>query len=185
MRHWLLKTEPEVFSIDDLLAAPKRTTGWDGVRNFQARNMLRDDLKLGDRILIYHSNAEPPGVAGVAEVAREGYVDETQFDPDDHHFDPKSKREAPQWFKVDVRGVEKLARVVGLPELRDNPKLEGMPLLRPGQRLSVQPVSPEHYELILAMAKAAPKESAPAPKAAPKASKASKAKGKSAKAKKT
>ena len=114
-------------------------------------------MKQGDLVLIYHSNAEPPGVAGVAEIVTEGYVDPTQFDADDHHYDPKSKRASPLWYQVDVRAVEKLARVVGLPELRANPKLAGMPLLQKGQRLSVQPVSPVHFDLVLKMAKAKPK----------------------------
>lgn len=159
MRCWLLKTEPASFSFDDLLAAPRRTTGWDGVRNYQARNYLRDELKRGDRVLIYHSNGEPPGVVGVAEVVREAHVDPTQFDPGDHHYDPRSKQESPSWVQVEVRAVEKLPRLVGLPELRANPQLAGMALLQRGQRLSVQPVSQAHFDAVLAMARSATRRS--------------------------
>jgi predicted RNA-binding protein with PUA-like domain len=152
-RFWLLKTEPDVFSFDDLLAAPKQTSGWDGVRNFQARNFLRDEMKLGDGVLIYHSRIPPMAIVGVAEIAKEGHVDPTQFDPRDHHFDPKSKRESPQWFQVDVRAVQKLARPVTLEELRGLPALKEMALLQRGQRLSVQPVRKAEFEFILKLAK--------------------------------
>lgn len=149
MQHWLLKTEPEAFSFDDLLRAPKKTTGWDGIRNYQARNFLRDGMKKGDRVLIYHSNAEPPAVVGVAEVVREGYPDPTQFDPDDDHFDAGATREAPRWFQVDVKAWRKLKRPLSLDELRSVRALAKMPLLQRGQRLSVQPVGPHEFELIL------------------------------------
>ena len=152
-RHWLLKTEPDVFSFDDLLAAPKRTSGWDGVRNFQARNFLRDEMKLGDGVLIYHSRVPPMCIAGVAEIAREGHVDPTQFDPKDHHYDPKSKREAPLWYQVEVRAVEKLARPVTLEEMRELPALKDMALLKRGQRLSVQPVTKAEFDFILKLAR--------------------------------
>jgi predicted RNA-binding protein with PUA-like domain len=152
MRHWLLKTEPQAFSFDDLLAAPKRTTGWGGVRNYQARNLLRDELKKGDLALIYHSNADPPCVVGEAEVVREGYPDPTQFDAQDDHFDGKSPPEAPRWFQVDVRALRKLAKPVGLPTIRTTKALSSMALIQRGQRLSVQPVSPAEYKAILALA---------------------------------
>ncbi len=152
-RYWLLKTEPDVFSFDDLLAAPQQTSGWDGVRNFQARNFLRDDMKVGDGVLIYHSRIPPMAIVGVAEIAKEGHVDPTQFDPRDHHFDPKSKRESPQWFQVDVRAVQKLARPVTLEELRGLPALKEMALLQRGQRLSVQPVRKSEFDFILKLAK--------------------------------
>ena len=152
MRHWLLKTEPRVFSFDDLLAAPRRTTGWGGVRNYQARNLLRDELKKGDRALIYHSNADPPCVVGEAEVVREGYPDPTQFDPGDDHFDPGSTREAPRWYQVDVRALRKLGRPVPLPLIRETPALRNLPLIQRGQRLSVQPVGAAEYAAILALA---------------------------------
>ena len=153
MRHWLLKTEPLVFSFDDLLAAPRRTTGWGGVRNYQARNLLRDALKKGDRALIYHSNADPPHVAGEAEVVREGYPDPSQFDPRDDHFDPKSPPDAPRWFQVDVRGLRKLKKPVPLPLIRATRALAKMALIQRGQRLSVQEVSAAEYQVILALAK--------------------------------
>ena len=153
MRHWLLKTEPLVFSFDDLLAAPRRTTGWGGVRNYQARNLLRDALKKGDRALIYHSNADPPHVAGEAEVVREGYPDPSQFDPRDDHFDAKSPPDAPRWFQVDVRALRKLPKPVPLPLIRGTKALAKMALIQRGQRLSVQEVSAAEYQVILALAK--------------------------------
>jgi predicted RNA-binding protein with PUA-like domain len=150
-RYWLVKTEPDVFSFDDLLAAPGRTTFWNGVRNYQARNFMRDAMKRGDGVLVYHSNAEPPGVAGVAEIAREGYPDHTQFDSRDEYFDPDSDPADPRWFMVDVRAVRRLERLVSLPELREAPALAGMVLLQKGSRLSVQPVTPGEWRVILQM----------------------------------
>ena len=147
-RHWLLKTEPSTFSIDDLWKAPKRTTSWDGVRNYQARNMLRDDMQPGDLVFIYHSSTDPTGIAGVAEVVRGGYPDETAFDRKDSHYDPKSSRESPQWSVVDVRAVEKFRRIITLERLRRTPGLEGMVLLKKGSRLSVQPVSAAEWGVI-------------------------------------
>ncbi len=152
-RHWLLKTEPEAFSFDDLLRAPRSTAGWDGVRNYQARNFLRDEMKKGDLVLIHHSSADPPAVVGVAEVVREGYPDPTQFERGHHHYDPGSTREAPRWFQVDVRAVKKFPRPVPLSEIRSAPALKDMLLIKRGMRLSVQPVTEEQYEAILKMAK--------------------------------
>jgi len=152
MRHWLLKTEPEAFSFDDLLKAPRRTTGWGGVRNYQARNLLRDELKKGDRVLIYHSNADPPCVVGEAEVVREGYPDPTQFDPRDDHYDEKSSPEAPRWFQVEVKALRKLPKPVPLPLIRETKALRNMPLIQRGQRLSVQPVGEAEYAAVLALA---------------------------------
>jgi len=151
MRHWLLKTEPGVFSFDDLLQAPDQTTGWNGIRNYQARNFLRDQMEEGDRVLIYHSSAEPPVVAGLAEVVRRGYPDPTQFDPKDDHYDPESTPGEPRWYQVDVKAVRKLSRAVSLEEIRRTKALAKMPLVQRGQRLSVQPVGPEEYELIVRM----------------------------------
>jgi len=151
MRHWLLKTEPGVFSFDDLLQSPKQTTGWNGIRNYQARNFLRDQMEEGDRVLIYHSSADPPAVAGLAEVVRAGYPDPTQFDPKDDHYDPESTPAAPRWYQVDVKSVRKLSRAVSLEEIRRTKALAKMPLVQRGQRLSVQPVGPEEYELIVRM----------------------------------
>jgi predicted RNA-binding protein with PUA-like domain len=147
-RHWLVKSEPDVFSFDDLLASPERTTCWDGVRNYQARNFMRDDMKTGDLVFFYHSNAEPAAVVGVAEVVREAYPDHTALDPRDLHFDPKSKADAPTWMMVDLRAVEKLARPLSLADLRGVPELEGMALLQKGSRLSVQPVSPKEWDVV-------------------------------------
>ncbi|HET7456483.1 MAG TPA: EVE domain-containing protein [Gemmatimonadaceae bacterium] len=150
-RYWLMKSEPSSFSFADLMAAPARTTCWDGVRNFQARNFMRDDMRVGDGVLFYHSGAEPPAVAGIAEVARAAYPDHTAFDRDDSHYDPKSRRESPTWFMVDVRAVEPFAEPVTLAELRGVPGLEGMMLLQRGSRLSVQPVRPEEWEIVVEM----------------------------------
>lgn len=146
--YWLVKSEPHVFSIDDLANAPEKTTFWDGVRNYQARNTMRDDMKVGDLVLYYHSNAEPPGIAGVCKIVREGYPDHTAFDPKDKHFDPKSKKSEPTWYMVDVQLIEKFGREISLPELKAMTELEGMVLLQKGSRLSVQPVSKEHFETI-------------------------------------
>jgi predicted RNA-binding protein with PUA-like domain len=150
-QYWLLKTEPTTFSFDDLWRAPKRTTFWDGVRNFQARNTLRDRMKQGDLVFVYHSSTDPTGIVGIAEVAREGYPDETAFDPADSHFDPKSRRESPTWFGVDVRAVEKIDPIVTLDELRRTRGLEKMVLLQRGSRLSVQPVSEAEWKVIRAL----------------------------------
>ena len=153
VNYWLVKSEPDVFSIDDLAAAKQKTTCWDGVRNYQARNSLRDEMKLGDQVLFYHSNTKPPGIAGVAEVVREGYPDPTAWDEKNDHFDPKSKPEDPTWFMVDIRLVEKFPRELGLPELKSVSALEGMVLLQRGSRLSVQPVTKKQFEIICKLAK--------------------------------
>lgn len=148
-RHWLLKVEPEVFAFEALAKAPKRTTSWGGVRNFQARTLLRDELQRGDRVLYYHSNAAPSGVAGLARVVRAGYPDPTQFEPTDPGFDPRSTRAQPRWFAVDVQAVRRLPRFVSLAELRADRRLAGMQLLRKGSRLSVQPVTPAEWRVVL------------------------------------
>lgn len=147
-RYWLVKSEPDVFSFDDLWASPRRTTHWDGVRNYQARNTLRDEMKKGDLVLFYHSSTDPMAVVGVAEVVREGYPDHTAFDAKDPHYDPKSKREAPTWYMVDLRAVKKFLRPVTLAELRSTRGLEKMALLQKGSRLSVQPVSAVEFRIV-------------------------------------
>ena len=152
MRYWLVKSEPDVFSFADLQAAPKKTTHWDGVRNYQARNTLRDEMKQGDRCFYYHSNAEPSGIAGICEVVREGYPDHTAFDKKDPHHDPKSKADAPTWYMVDVKAVKPFPRLISLGELREVASLKGMVLLQKGSRLSVQPVTKKEWETICAMA---------------------------------
>ena len=155
-RHWLLKSEPEVFGLDHLFAAPDRTTCWDGIRNYQARNYMRDDMRVGDLALFYHSNAEPAGVAGIVEVVREAYPDHTAFDADDPHFDPKSRADAPTWLMVDVRAVERFPALVTLETLRATPGLEEMLVLRRGNRLSITPVTPDEWRLVCAIGRAAP-----------------------------
>ena len=147
-RYWLVKSEPDAFSFDDLMASPDRTTCWDGVRNYQARNSMRDDMKRGDLVLFYHSSTEPAAIVGVAEVVREAYPDHTAFDPKDPHFDPKSRRDAPTWVMVDLRAVERLKSPLTLAELRGTPGLEKMTLLQKGSRLSVQPVSAGEWEIV-------------------------------------
>lgn len=148
-----MKSEPDVYSIDDL-ERDRRTT-WEGVRNYQARNFLRDDMKVGDLVLFYHSNAEPAGVAGVARVCREAYADPTQFDPQSAYHDPGAKPEAPRWLMVDVEFVRKLPALVALDALKADPSLEGMYVIRRGMRLSVQPVTPAHFAHVLRMGGAA------------------------------
>lgn len=147
MRYWLMKTEPGCFSIDDLAAAPGQTSPWDGVRNYQARNFMRDGMSVGDQILFYHSVTNP-SVVGIARVASESYPDHTAWDPKDRHFDPKSTRERPLWFMVDVQFVEKFAHPVPLASLRGVRGLEKMELLKKGSRLSVMPVTEEEFMIV-------------------------------------
>ncbi len=154
MNYWLVKSEPEVFSFDDLVKSPKKTTYWDGVRNYQARNTLRDQMKQGDLVFFYHSNAEEKGIAGICEVVREGYPDHTAFDSKHDYFDEKSKAEAPTWFMVDLRAVKPFAAVLTLAELKTMKGLEKMPLLQKGSRLSVQPVGTREWEIICQRAEA-------------------------------
>ena len=162
-RHWLFKSDPESFSFDDLLRAPGRTTRWDGIRNAMARNYLRDQVAEGDRIFIYHSSSEPSAIVGIAEVVRAAYPDTTALAARDHHFDPKSKAGAPTWYAVDIRAVERLARPVTLEEIKADAALAKMMLVTHG-RLSIQPVAPEQWKGVLALAKrASGKASAKAP----------------------
>ena len=153
MRHWLLKTEPTTFGVENLERAPRRTASWDGVRNFQARNLLRDEIKRGDQAFLYYSSCEVPGIAAILSVTREGYPDATAFDRKDDHFDPDSKRDAPRWYAVDVKLERRLSRIVTLTELRAHAakELRGMVLLRPGNRLSVSPVEAAHWKFILSL----------------------------------
>ena len=147
-RYFLVKSEPDSFSFHDLMASPKRTTHWDGVRNYQARNTMRDNMKKGDGVLFYHSSTEPPQVVGIAEVVRDAYPDHTALDPKDPHFDPKSKPDAPTWMMVDIKGVAKLAHPLPLSELKAVKGLEQMTLLQKGSRLSVQPVTAAEWAII-------------------------------------
>jgi predicted RNA-binding protein with PUA-like domain len=153
MNHWLLKSEPDSFSIDALKAAPKQTSAWDGVRNFQARNMLRDSMKKGDEAFFYHSSCDVPGIAGIVSIVKDGYPDATAFDPKHHHYDPESKADAPRWYVVDVKLVRKFRRIITLDELRQHAakKLKDFVLLRRGNRLSVMPVAQKDWEFILTL----------------------------------
>jgi predicted RNA-binding protein with PUA-like domain len=150
MRYWLMKSEPDEVSFDDVLNAPGQATAWFGVRNYQARNFMRDAMSVGDGVLFYHSSWAVPGVAGIAEVASAPYPDESQFDSGSKYFDPKATREQPRWISVDVRAVEQ-GRYLPLTELRDTPALEDMVLLQKGSRLSISPVTPQEWNTILRM----------------------------------
>jgi predicted RNA-binding protein with PUA-like domain len=151
-RHFLFKSEPTVFSIDHLAAAPAQTTCWEGVRNYQARNLLRDEVRKGDLVLFWHSSADPAGAAGVAEVARDAYPDPAQFDPKSPYHDPGSPRDAPRWLVVDVRFVRKFPVFVPVDRLQAEPSLAAMDVLRRGNRLSIQRVRPEEFAAVLRMA---------------------------------
>jgi predicted RNA-binding protein with PUA-like domain len=153
MNYWLFKSEPDTFSIDDLEAAPRHTSAWDGVRNFQARNMLRDSIKKGDQGFFYHSSCPVPGIAGIVSIVKSGYPDATAFDPKHHHYDADSKREAPRWFVVDVKLERKFSRIITLDELRAHAakRLEDFVLLRRGNRLSVMPVAKKDWDFILGL----------------------------------
>ena len=150
-RYWLMKSEPGAFSIDDLARSPKQITHWDGVRNYQARNFMRA-MAVGDPVLFYHSNAEPPAVVGIAEVVRTAYPDETQFDKTSHHYDPASVRSAPRWDMVDIQYRQTFKTSLSLDRLRQEPQLKSMVLLRKGSRLSVQPVTEAEWATVLKLA---------------------------------
>ena len=157
MNYWLIKSEPESFSIDDLKNSPGKKTHWDGVRNYQARNYMRDDMRPGDPVLFYHSSCEEPGIVGVAEVASRAYPDHTAFDPSDHHFDAKSDPENPRWLMVDMRFKRKTRRVISLAELKEHQRqLDDFILLRRGNRLSVMPVSKKQFDYVLSLEKRQP-----------------------------
>lgn len=147
MNYWLMKSEPDAFSIDDLARCPNKTEPWTGIRNYQARNFMRDDMKPGDRIFFYHSSCPQPGIVGIMKVAGKPYPDETQFDRDSGYYDPKSTRENPRWVHVDVTLVKK-TRLVPLEELRSHPQLETMQILRRGNRLSITPVTEAEWQFI-------------------------------------
>jgi predicted RNA-binding protein with PUA-like domain len=153
MNYWLFKSEPDTFGIDHLAKAPKRTSAWDGVRNFQARNMLRDSIKKGDEAFFYHSSCAVPGIVGIVEIVKAGYPDETAFDPKHHHYDADSKPDEPRWYVVDVKLKRKFSRVISLEELKQHAakKLKDFVLLRRGNRLSVMPVANKDWDFILAL----------------------------------
>lgn len=150
MRYWLMKSEPSEFSIDDLAAAPKKTIAWFGVRNYQARNFMRDQMQVGDNVFFYHSSCAEPGIAGIAEVSRKAYPDETQFDAKSKYYDPKATRTTPRWFNVDVKLIKK-TRLVSIKEMRDYKELAHMRVLQKGNRLSVTPVDPREWKFILSI----------------------------------
>ena len=149
MTYWLMKSEPDAYGIDDL--ARDRREPWDGIRNYQARNMMRDDMRIGDKVFFYHSNCKEPGIVGIAKVVSDAYPDPTQFDPESQYFDPKSSEEAPRWLLVDVEFIRKLKRTITLAELKAQPGLDGMILTRKGNRLSIMPVDKPHWDLILGL----------------------------------
>jgi predicted RNA-binding protein with PUA-like domain len=155
MAYWLMKSEPDVFGIDDLAKRPAKTTNWDGVRNFQARNFMRDDMRRGDLAFFYHSNCDEPGVAGIVKIVKEGYPDHSAFDADDPHFDPDSDPAKPRWYMVDVQLQRKFRRTVTLATLRQHEKraLKGLALLKRGNRLSITPVGATHWKFILDLAR--------------------------------
>ncbi len=144
-----MKSEPDVFGIDHLMAMPKKTEHWDGVRNYQARNMMRDQMKKGDLVFFYHSNCKEPGIVGIAKVVKEGYPDHTAFDPETKYYDPKSDPDNPRWYMVDIQHKRKFKCTITLQELKEHPQLEGMALLRKGNRLSVMPVEKKQWDYIL------------------------------------
>ena len=151
MNYWLMKSEPDVFGIDDLKAMPDQTEHWDGVRNYQARNMMRDDMKTGDQVFFYHSNCKTPGIVGIAQVVKEGYPDFTAWNPESKYFDPKSTQDTPRWFMVDIRFVRQFKRTITLTELKTHRALAEMPLVRKGNRLSINPVSRDQWDFILGL----------------------------------
>lgn len=153
MNYWLFKSEPDVFSIEDLKKSKNATASWEGVRNYQARNFLRDDVKKGDLVLFYHSSVEPMAVAGVCEVAKEGYIDHHAFDSKSDYFDPKSKRDKPQWYMVDVKFQSMFKKPVTLKEIKSYKELANMRLIQKGGRLSIQPITKEEFDFIVKMGK--------------------------------
>lgn len=151
MNYWLMKSEPDAFGIDDLKLRPQQTEPWDGVRNYQARNMLRDGMRVGDLAFFYHSNCAVPGIAGLMKIVRAGYPDTTALNPESKYHDPKSTPDNPRWFRVDVRYKRKLKRIISLAELKAHPALRDLALLRRGNRLSILPLSQIHWDIILSL----------------------------------
>ncbi len=149
MNYWLMKSEPDIFGIDHLIAMPKKTEHWDGVRNYQARNMMRDQMKKGDLVFFYHSNCKEIGIVGTMKVVKEGYPDHTAFNPETKYYDPKSNPDNPRWYMVDIQHKRKFKRTITLQELKQHPQLENMTLLRKGNRLSVMPVEKKQWDYIL------------------------------------
>lgn len=153
MKYWLMKSEPDAFSIDDLQALPKQTDSWDGIRNYQARNMMRDEMNVGDLIFFYHSNCKTPGIVGIMKVASPPYPDHTQFDPESKYYDPKATTDKPRWIMVDVTFAEKFSHTISLNTLKHAPELSEMAVVRKGNRLSITPVTTHQWEFILSLHK--------------------------------
>lgn len=151
MNYWLMKSEPDAFSIDDLAKCDDQTEPWDGIRNYQARNFMRDQMKIGDKVLFYHSSCKVPGVVGIAKVVKEAYPDHTSWDQNSKYFDPKSSKEEPRWFMVDIQLERKFESAIALTELKKTDGLESMALLKRGNRLSIQPVSEDEFHIIESM----------------------------------
>jgi len=151
MRYWLMKTEPTVFSFEDLMKRPLSTDHWEGVRNYQARNYMKDEMRKGDKVLFYHSNCEVPGVVGIAVISREAYPDFFSWDRTSRYYDPKSTPEKPRWFMVDVTREKAFRHIVTLKDLKSEPKLKGMKVLQKGQRLSIMPVTKEEFDIVSAL----------------------------------
>lgn len=149
MKYWLMKSEPDVYGIDHLAKMPKKTDHWDGIRNYQVRNMLRDEMRKGDLAFFYHSNCKEPGIVGIVEVVKEGYPDFTAFEPGEKYYDPKSDPENPRWYMVDVKLKRKFKRVISLQELKNYKSLDEMLILKRGNRLSITPISKKHWDFIL------------------------------------
>jgi len=151
-KYWLFKTEADCYSVDDLAHEKKQTTFWDGVRNYQARNMIRDEIHVGDQVLLYHSNCDPLVIVGICEVVKNAYPDHTAFDKNEQHYDPKSRPDAPTWFMVDIRLLQKFSHPVTRDQLKAEPGLAEMMVLRKGSRLSIQPVTPAEWKIVLKLA---------------------------------
>lgn len=151
MQYWLMKSEPETYSIDDLIAQKKQTDYWDGVRNYQARNMMRDQMSKGDLAFFYHSNCKIPGIAGIIKIVKTGYPDDTQFDPQSKYYDFKATTDKPRWYRVDVKFVKKFKEIIPLTTLKQNPALSKMALVQKGNRLSIMPVTEAQWHAILDM----------------------------------
>lgn len=152
MQYWLMKSEPSCFSIDDLIRSPEQTYYWDGVRNYQARNFMRDNMQIGDQVFFYHSNCKPPGIVGIAEVATNAYPDFTAFDPEHKHYDPSSTVDKPRWFMVDVHFVKKFPKIIPLDTLKQFHELAQMRLLQKGNRLSILPINKSEWDFIIDLA---------------------------------
>jgi predicted RNA-binding protein with PUA-like domain len=149
MKYWLMKSEPDAFGIDHLAKMPKQTEHWDGIRNYQVRNMMRDDMKKGDEVLLYHSNCKEPGIVGLVKIVKEAYPDYTAFDPEQKYYDPKSDPDNPRWLMVDIQLIRKFKRIITLQELKTYKTLSEMLILRRGNRLSITPISKKHWDFIL------------------------------------